>query len=134
MMGYRFQLMSGTFPAQVTRGTSYCATISLTNTGVTNLMNSRPVQVLLRNKATGALSTAFPVSTDPRLWFPNQTITFDLKFTVPTTLSTGLYDVILNLPDAASTLTNINYRIIFANTGVPEASTRFNILNQVNLA
>ena len=41
MMGYRFQLISGTFPDNVTIGNIYCATILLNNTGVTNVMNDR---------------------------------------------------------------------------------------------
>ena len=45
VMGYRFELTSGVFPDQVQSGGTYCATIKLKNTGATNLIYSRPVQV-----------------------------------------------------------------------------------------
>jgi len=50
-------------------------------------------------------------------------------------MATGSYDVILNLPDAAASLSNQPLaRILFANSGgVQEAKTRYNILSQVNI-
>ncbi len=49
LMGYRFQLVNGTFPSSVARGASYCATINIKNTGVAPLYNARPVQVSYLN-------------------------------------------------------------------------------------
>ena len=91
-------------------------------------------QVILRNKSTLSLST-FTQTVDPRRWSPTSTVSVDLSFTVPATLSVGNYDVILNLPDASPSLANNpNYRILFANSnGVQETSTRFNILGQVSV-
>lgn len=45
MLGYRFQLVSGTFPTSVTRGMNYQANISVSNTGVAPLYNARSVEV-----------------------------------------------------------------------------------------
>lgn len=48
-MGYRFQLVNGTFPTQVTRGSAYQAQVAISNTGVAPLYNERPVQVLIHS-------------------------------------------------------------------------------------
>jgi hypothetical protein len=48
-MGYRFELINGTFPSLVTRGQTYCATVSIKNTGVAPIYNPRPVQVSRRS-------------------------------------------------------------------------------------
>jgi len=58
-----------------------------------------------------------------------------LSFLVPLSLISGIYDVILNLPDASTSLANQPAaRILFANGGdVQEADTRYNILGQVTV-
>ena len=50
-------------------------------------------------------------------------------------MPTGKYDVILNLPDASTTLDSQPLtRILMANDGgVQEPQTRYNILSQVNV-
>lgn len=134
LMGYRFELINGTFPSTVIRGQAYCATVNLKNTGVAPLYNPRPVQVILRNKATKKLTT-FVQKIDPRSWSPGLSVAISLSFNVPSTQAVGSHDVILNLPDASSSLSsNPKYRIMFSNAnGVQEASTRFNILGQLTV-
>ena len=91
--------------------------------------------MILRNIASRLLYS-FPQSTiDPRRWAPGSTVSLSLNFAVPSTLPTGTYDVILNLPDAYSSLRDepLN-RILMANAGnVQETDTRFNILGQVSV-
>ncbi len=79
--------------------------------------------------------TTFAQTADPRRWSPGSTTSVNLSFTVPATQALGTYDVVLNLPDASSSLaSNPNYRILLANAnGVQEALTRFNILGQVTV-
>ena len=127
-MGYRFQLVSGIFPPSVTAGTIYSAQVTLNNTGVAPLYNSRPVQVILRNG--GTLTTFAQAQIDPRRWAPGIPSTFNLTFTVPAGQAAGTYDVILNLTDA--TTDQPLARILLSNGGgVHEASTRLNVLGQV---
>ncbi|XP_046633549.1 uncharacterized protein LOC124312970 [Daphnia pulicaria] len=134
LMGYRFELINGTFPSLVTRGQTYCATVSIKNTGVAPIYNPRPVQVILRNKVNLALTT-FAQTANPRSWSPGLLVSVGLSFTVPSAQSVGSYDVILNLLDASSSISsNPNYRILFANAnGIQETSTRFNILGQLTV-
>lgn len=79
--------------------------------------------------------TTFAQTADPRRWSPGLLVSVGLSFTVPSAQAVGSYDVILNLPDASSSISsNPNYRIIFANAnGVQEKSTRFNILGQITV-
>lgn len=92
------------------------------------------MQVILRNKATKKLTT-FVQKIDPRSWSPGLSVAISLSFNVPSTQAVGSHDVILNLPDASSSLSsNPKYRIMFSNAnGVQEASTRFNILGQLTV-
>ena len=46
ILGYRFELVLGTFPTQIKSGGTYCATILVKNTGATNLIYKRPVAVI----------------------------------------------------------------------------------------
>lgn len=135
MMGYRFELIDGTFPASVTAGSTYSAQVTVQNTGVAPLYNSRPVEIILRNRVGGSL-TAFPQNQiDLRYWAPGVPVNIELTFNVPVGLSTGTYDVILNLPDASPSLADQPLaRILFANDGgVQEFSTRFNVLEQISV-
>jgi len=98
-------------------------------------------QVILKNKASQALTTfTQPSSIDPRQWAPGSTVSVPLSFTVPSTLATGSYQVLLNLPDASSTLNQPLYRILFANTVDSNnvqvqdpAGTRYNVISSVNV-
>lgn len=54
---------------------------------------------------------------------------------VPSELSPGLYDVIINLPDGSPSLKDeVNYRILFANGGkVQDKINRLNIIGQITI-
>ena len=98
-------------------------------------------QVLLRNQASQALTTFTQPSIDPRQWAPGSSVSVSLSFTVPSTLATGSYQVLLNLPDASSTLNQQPlYRILFANTVDSNnvqvqdpTGTRYNVISSVNV-
>lgn len=92
------------------------------------------MQVVLRNKVTKVTTVFAQSSIDPRFWAPGTTSAVCLNFVVPSTLATGAYDVILNLPDASSSLANKPAaRILLVNDGVQELTTRYNILGQVTV-
>ena len=100
------------------------------------------MKVILKNKASQALTTfTQPSSIDPRQWVPGSTVSVPLSFTVPSTLATGSYQVLLHLPDASSsTLNQPLYRILFANTVDSNnvqvqdpAGTRYNVISSVNV-
>jgi hypothetical protein len=54
---------------------------------------------------------------------------------VPADLSSGLYDVIINLPDGSPSLKDVvNYRILFSNgENVQDKTNRLNIIGQITI-
>ena len=132
-LGYRFALHSSTFPATVARGQTMPVQLEIENAGWSAPFNPRPVQLILRNKATAAvhrLTTRF----DPRRWHagPVQPQTFNQPVTIPTSVPAGTYDLLLSLPDPRVSPANPPpaYAIQLANTGLWEPLTGFNDLKQ----
>jgi hypothetical protein len=85
--------------------------------------------LLLRNHQTGKITT-FNFSTQIQKWFTGM-ILLKGNFVLPSSLSKGAYDVLLNLPDGYKTLQqNTAYSIRLANEDVWEPATGFNSLNR----
>ncbi|MDC0710169.1 DUF4832 domain-containing protein [Stigmatella sp. ncwal1] len=129
-LGYRFSLVSGTFPATASRGGVLPLDITLRNEGWAAPFNPRSAELVLRNTATGA-TYRLPLSADPRRWAPGTSVRINENVTVPAGLAAGNYALLLNLPDPAPALnTRPEYAIQFANADVWEASTGFNTLQR----
>jgi uncharacterized protein DUF4832/uncharacterized protein DUF4874 len=129
-LGYRFSLVSATFPATATRGAAMPLDIQIKNEGWAAPFNPRAVELVLRNTSSGAVYRV-PLSVDPRRWLAGTTSSIGPSVTIPTTVPAGSYAVLLNLPDPASSLsTRPEYAIQLANQNVWEASTGFNNLNR----
>ena len=128
-MGYRFQLVSASFDAQVVAGTSMNVQLNIKNVGYAPLYNERYAYIVLKN-ATNTYSVQ--LSSDPRTWAPNSATTAINEYiTLPATMAAGTYDLYLYLPDAsASIAANPKYAVRFANQGIWQASTGYNILNK----
>lgn len=128
-LGYRFRLVNAQIPQNLSPGQPLNLKLNIANDGFTTPFNQRPVDVVLRNAATGQ-TVQVPVNTDPRKWAAGQTTAVDAQALVPAQLAPGTYQVLLNLPDAAASLAgNPAYSIQFANTGTWEAGTGYNNLN-----
>jgi len=128
-LGYRFVMTSGTYSGTAKPGGSFSVNLSIQNQGWAAPYNSRNVELVFRNTATGAL---FPVklAADPRRWMANQTATINQTVTLPSTMPRGTYALLLNLPDPQVSLRNRpEYSIQMANTNTWEAATGFNNLN-----
>ncbi|WP_257457983.1 DUF4832 domain-containing protein [Archangium lipolyticum] len=127
-LGYRFTLVSATFPATASRGAAMPVDIQLRNEGWAAPFNPRSVQLVLRNTSSGA-TYRLPLSADPRHWTAGATVTISQGVTLPATLPAGSYALLLNLPDPEPSLsTRPEYAIQLANQNVWEASTGFNDL------
>ena len=127
-MGYRYQLVSGTYSDQATAGGTMSVNISLKNVGYAPLYNERPVYIVLKN---GTNTYSVQLQSDPRTWLPNgATTTINETLTLPSNIPTGTYQLYLNLPDKyASLASDPRFSVRFANTGVWDASTGMNNLN-----
>ncbi len=133
-LGYRFVLRTAVIPATARVGATINVSLNIDNVGYASPFNPRPVQLLLRNKASGKV-TAINFDTDIRKWY---TGTIDLKqnLVLPPEVVPGTYDVLLNMPDKyASIASRPEYSIQLANQDTWEAATGYNKLNatiQVN--
>ena len=99
-MGYRFALVSASHADSGVRGDTLAISIAVRNSGWARLYNPRPVAVLLRDPASGAVRRIETKGADPRLWLPGTETTETLTLTVPADLPAGRKEIWLALPDA----------------------------------
>lgn len=127
-MGYRFQLVKGTFSEQVAQGNKISLNLQIRNNGFAPLYNERHAYLVLKN---GTKTYSLPIASDPRSWLPNGVLaTVNEQIMVPSTVPAGTYQLYLHLPDAYSTLaSDPRYAVRFANTGVWDEETGMNALN-----
>lgn len=127
-LGYRFVLLSGSFPDNVVRGTTMSIVINLKNAGYASPFNMRVAKLLLRSKQTNEVQS-FDLATDVRKWFPgNHKIEESIQ--IPDSMAAGDYEMLLNLPDAYESLSGKpEYSIRLANEEVWEETTGYNRLN-----
>lgn len=138
--GYRFELVSSSIPASVSKTQNLVMSFDVKNVGFASLYNPRRLELILRNQATkqvfrivlnsGSL-TPGNQRYDPRFWQPGTTTKVTINRALPSTLPAGTYDVLVHLPDPSSSIrTRPEYAIRFANQNVWETMTGFNSLLQ----
>lgn len=127
-LGYRFRLIDSSILDKVKPNGTFSMSFKVTNEGWASAYNPRNLEVVLRNKNTGA-QYYLPVPEAVRMWMPGETKTVNITGGIPSTMPSGEYQVLLNLPDPTSTLRNRpEYSIRLANQNVWEASTGYNSL------
>ena len=127
-MGYRYQLVSGSFSDKGAAGGHLWLDMRLKNVGYAPLYNERPAYIVLKN---GNKVYPLKLDSDPRTWLPNGVeTTISERLSIPSNVENGTYQLYLYLPDKyASIASNPAYAVRFANTGVWESSTGMNKLN-----
>ena len=126
-MGYRYQLVSGTFSDEVKQGEKLSVKLQIRNVGYAPLYNRRNAYIVLTNDDN---TTTIPLTSDPRTWLPNGVVTaIDEQLTIPESVTEGTYSLHLYLPDAYPTLGgDPRYAIRFANSNVWDEETGLNNL------
>jgi hypothetical protein len=115
-LGYRFEFSTLRHSDAVTAGQAGTLLLTVRNSGWARAFNPRTVQLILKHRSTAAVVRIALPSVDPRAWLPNTTSTVSAGFTVPTGTPTGVYDVLLALPDGAASLsTDVRYSVRPAN-------------------
>lgn len=130
-LGYRFRLIDAAIPRSALSGAPFSVTVRMTNEGFARPYNPRGLELVLRHTVNGAITRTPVGAGDIRLLLPGpgETKTLTLTAQLPARLATGDYEVLLNLPDPASSLnTRPEYSIRLANEGVWEPSTGYNRL------
>ena len=126
-LGYRLALAKGSYPDKVTSGGAFAIAIQLQNVGWSSPINPRLVNLVLRNKDTGAIYTIPLTGEDPRFWLAGSTQT--IAHTLTANVPPGKYDLLLHLADAEPALSvRPEYAIRLANSRVWEAATGYNSL------
>ncbi len=129
-MGYRISLTSADFNEQVRPGGLLNLTVNINNSGFASLMNIRPLIVVLTGKDS---STLTKLELDPRTWQPGAS-SFTTSIRLPSKMDDGEYSLALWLPDEAEALQlNPLYAVQFANEGIWDESTGYNILGKVKV-
>lgn len=129
-LGYRLRLVTADLPSVAAPGMALEVRLTLANDGYAAPINLRPVYLILRPQAGGAV-TALPLRLEPRTWLPgSQTVA--ARVVVPALLAAGDYELLLHLPDPAAALANRpEYAIQLANAAIWETDTGYNRLNHV---
>lgn len=126
-LGYRFVLRKAQLPTMANANGKISINLSIENIGYASPYNPRPVQLLLRNQSSGKISV-IAISTDIRKWYTGK-INLQQTLTLPADVVAGNYDVLLNMPDKAASLSaNPDFSIQLANTNVWENTTGYNKL------
>ncbi|MHB8206699.1 DUF4832 domain-containing protein [Mucilaginibacter sp.] len=126
-LGYRFVLRKAELPTSVSASGNISVNFTIDNIGYASPYNPRPVQLILRNQTSGKVFAA-TFNTDIRKWYTG-TVNLQQTLAMPSGITAGNYDVLLNMPDNAATLnTNPNFSIQLANTNTWESTTGYNKL------
>jgi hypothetical protein len=127
-LGYRLRLTQAVFPKAVQAGSRLTGSISVANDGFAGLYNPRPVELVLRNRASKS-EAIVPLKVDPRRWAAGAASDVRIHQRLPASLKPGTYDLLLNLPDASPRLRGRpEYSVRVANKDVWEAATGYNNL------
>ncbi|UXP32244.1 DUF4832 domain-containing protein [Reichenbachiella agarivorans] len=129
-LGYRYELISGTFTEMVQPSGTFSFNLNLQNIGYANPYNPREIEIILRNQDTSEEYLIKPEA-NIRLWPLGENINLSFTAGIPAEAIEGSYDLLLNLPDSYETLhDDPRYSIQMANTGVWESNTGYNNLAQ----
>jgi len=129
-LGYRLALQTGAATSGVNPGGVLTLDLTVRNDGFGKVYNPRPIDIVLRNIATGEVRVVRAVN-DARKLLPlaGEALSIRLSVSLPSNLPAGEYALLLSLPDAASTLAgDIRYNVRLANIGTWEAGTGLNNL------
>jgi hypothetical protein len=123
-LGYRLGLISGIFRTEAQPGQAIPLMLNFTNAGFASLYNPRGLELVLRNTATGKkFFAALSRDTDARRWLSGTNYVVNAQLSLPSDIPLGDYEMLLNLPDPATSLyTNTAYSIRLANSNAVSSS------------
>ncbi|CAM3599684.1 hypothetical protein FSS13T_17440 [Flavobacterium saliperosum S13] len=130
-LGYRFEMVNGSFPQSANIGGSMAVNLKIRNTGYATPYNQRTAYIVFKNTVTNDVYTK-ALASDPRLWTSQAETTIAENITLPSNITQGSYRLYLVIPDAASGLSaRPEYSIRMANANTWDATTGYNNLNAV---
>ena len=128
-LGYRYELVSGTFPNTVSSNGLLNVALTIKNTGFASVYNDRTAYIVLKNTVTNQ-TYSLPLASNPKLWLDTNVIPINEQLTLPNDIVPGNYQMFLHLPDKSATISaRPEYAIRLANENTWEATTGYNKLN-----
>jgi len=132
-LGYRFRLVTASIPRNLSPDATLKMTLVMANDGWAGIMNPRKVEIVFKNKVTGA---RFRVDIDGdgkgnRLWLPGpgETKSLAISQSLPDNIEKGTYDLLLHLADPYPSIHDRpEYSIRLANKNLWQADTGYNSL------
>ncbi|CAH1271827.1 Hypp4715 [Branchiostoma lanceolatum] len=127
-LGYRLELVSGTYRSAVPQGGTFCGRLEIRNVGYAAPFNPRQVKIVLQ-KDSVIVTSLVVTGVDPRDWHPGSLHSVPISVQLPSNLASGNYQVFLWLSDPSPTISDRpEFSILLANTGVPDPLTGLNNL------
>lgn len=129
-LGYRFRLLTSDISKSAKVDSTLTLNLTIKNDGFASPYNARTMELVLRSKSDGTV-TRIKLNQDPRKWLPDSinNIKVNVNVTIPSSVSPGEYDMLLNFPDPAIALnTKPAYSIRLANQDLWEPATGYNSL------
>ena len=127
-LGYRIQLIKGSFSTKHSAGSELSMKLVLQNKGFAAMYNPRNVELILVS-SDGKTEYAATLPVDPRTWLPDKVSTVEQAIALPSDILDGSYKLYLALPDACQSLAfNPMYSVRLANNGVWNETTGRNSL------
>ncbi len=129
-LGYRYEMKAATASTRAAPGGRLTVKLDVTNEGFGKLYNPRPLNLVLINDASGAV-TRVRIAADARTVLPlsGSTATLDLSADLPAALAPGTYSIHVELPDGSASLAgDPRYSIQMANVGSWRSTTGLNDL------
>lgn len=138
-LGYRFQMISGSFSNNVEVGQTFNLQLRLRNVGFAAPYNARKVIIVLRNTVSNQEYSFLLSNLDPRFWLPYNSPTDEIvineNIRIPPDFQSGSYSVLLHLADPYPSLAaNPSYSIRTANLNTWEPLTGYNnLMHQISV-
>jgi hypothetical protein len=130
-LGYRFELVNGSFPQMTNLGGTMAVTLKVKNSGFATPYNQRTAYIVFKNTVTNEVYTK-ALASDPRLWTSQAETTISENIALPSNIIQGSYRLYLVIPDAATGLSSRpEYSIRMANANTWDAATGYNNLNAI---
>jgi Domain of unknown function (DUF4832)/Domain of unknown function (DUF4874)/Bacterial Ig domain len=137
-LGYRFFLSQAKMPQTIAPGATLSVALTMSNEGFARPYNPRGLELVLRNRSNNQVTRlAINPGEDVRAYLPgpDETKTLTLNAVVPGNLTSGSYDIFLNLPDGAASLNSrADYSVRLANTDMWDSTTGFNKLGNLQVS
>jgi hypothetical protein len=133
-LGYRIELIDGTFTTTASTSFKYDINVTLRNVGYAAPVDQRrKVELVLKNNATSEEYKVVLSGIDTRTWLPGSNYTINTSVGIGV-IPNGEYNLYLAIRDTGVNITNnAKYAIQFANTGTWNADGGYNLIKAVTV-